>query len=141
MQNQESIFDKNYKGEEDVYDGVKLNNSILSDRSNCVDGASPLQPEKIIDVLDVECKTSENLSTVENIDENTGKPRSHILEYSVIQNFSAFLTKSVAYNFIIFVTKRSWYHFKRCIIPRNGASNPVRPSERRLQFGFLRQSR
>ena len=79
-QNQESIFDQN-KDQENVYDGVKVNNSILSDRSNCVDGASPLQPEKIIDVLDVECKTSENLCTVENIDEDTGKPRSHILFY------------------------------------------------------------
>ena len=78
-QNQESLFDKNCKGEEDVYDGVKPNNSILSERSNCVDGASPLQPEKIIDVLDVEYKTSENLSAVENIDENTGKPRRHML--------------------------------------------------------------
>ena len=80
-ENQESLFDKNCKGEEDVYDGVKLNNSILSDKGNCVDGASPLQPEKIIDVLDVEYKTSENLSTVENIDEDTGKPRSHIIFY------------------------------------------------------------
>ena len=80
-QNQESLFDKNCKGEEDVYDGVKLNNNIQSDRSNCVEGASPLQPEKIIDVLDVEYKTSENLSTVENIDEDTGKPRSYMLFY------------------------------------------------------------
>ena len=80
-QNQESRFDRNCKGEEDVYDGVKLNNSILSDKGNCVDGASPLQPEKIIDVLDVEYKTSENLSTVANIDEDTGKPRSHMLFY------------------------------------------------------------
>ena len=85
-QNQESLFDKNCKGEEDVYDGVKLNNSILSDKGNCVDGASPLQPEKIIDVLDVECKTSENLSKVENIDEDTGKPRSYMLFYRVSQN-------------------------------------------------------
>ena len=82
-QNQESLFDKNCKGEEDVYDGVKLNNSILSHKGNRVDGASPLQPEKIIDVLDVECKTSENLSTIENIEEDTGKPRSYMLFYRV----------------------------------------------------------
>ena len=82
-QNQESLFDKNCKGEEDVYDGVKPNNSILSERSNCVDGASPLQPEKIMDVLDVECKTSENLSTstVENIVVDTGNPRSYMIFY------------------------------------------------------------
>ena len=90
-QNQESIFDKNCKGEEDVYDGLKLNNSIPSDRSNCVDGASPLQPEKIIDVLDAECKTSENFASVENIDEDTGKPRSRKLVYRVIQNMSHLL--------------------------------------------------
>ena len=85
-QNQESPLDKNCKAEIDVYDKGKLNNSILSDKGNRVDGASPLQPEKIIDVLDAECKTSENLSTVENIDENRGKPKPHILFNLVIRN-------------------------------------------------------
>ena len=85
-QNQESPLDKNCKAEIDAYDKGKLNNSILSDKGNRVDGASPLQPEKIIDVLDAECKTSENLSTVENIDENRGKPKPHILFNLVIRN-------------------------------------------------------
>ena len=90
MQNKESIFDKSYKSEEDVNDGMKLQNSMSSDKSNCVDGASPLQPEKVIDVLDVECKTSENLSTVENIDEETGKPTSHMLAYCINHCFQSF---------------------------------------------------